>query len=121
MGGEPVVVRELNVSLAGLPNGLEGLRIAHVSDLHFRRWDRVTHAAQRLLLTLDYDLLAVTGDLGRFRRNWRKAADLTRRFFEPLAQRSTAYAVLGNHDDQHLTEADLPLRFLGNKSVSFDF
>jgi len=121
VGKNPVIVRELNVPLTGLPSGLDGLRIAHVSDLHFRRWDRVTQAAQSLLLTLDYDLLAVTGDLGNFRRHWRMAADLARRFFEPLAERGTIFAVLGNHDDPRMADADLPLRFLKNESVILDF
>ncbi|MEK7756981.1 MAG: hypothetical protein AAB385_07195, partial [Planctomycetota bacterium] len=62
-----VVVRELSVPVAGLPTGLDGLRIAHVSDFHFRRWDAVTQAAQSLLLTLDYDLLAVPTKVGPFR------------------------------------------------------
>jgi len=121
VGNQPVVVRELNVPIADLPPGLDGLRIAHVSDLHFRRWDRVTQAAQSSLLTLAYDLLAVTGDLGNFRRNWQCAADLARRFFEPLAQRRMPYAVLGNHDDPRLADAELPLRFLRNESVCLDF
>jgi predicted MPP superfamily phosphohydrolase len=116
-----VVVRELSVPVAGLPTGLDGLRIAHVSDFHFRRWDAVTQAAQSLLLTLDYDLLAVTGDLGNFRWYWRKPADLARRFFEPLAERGTIFAVLGNHDHPRLADADLPLRFLRNESVNLDF
>ena len=121
MSNELVVVRELNVPITGLPSGLDGLRIAHVSDLHFRRWDRVTQAAQSLLLTLDYDLLAVTGDLGNFCRNWRMAADLARRFFEPLAERGTIFAVLGNHDHPRLADAGLPIRFLRNESVSLEF
>lgn len=121
MNSSPVVVRELNTPIAGLPHTLDGLRIAHVSDFHFRRWDAVTQAAQSLLLTLDYDLLAVTGDLGNFRWFWRKPADLARRFFEPLAERGTIFAVLGNHDHPRLAEADLPLQFLRNESVTLDF
>ncbi len=121
MNGSPVVVRVLNIPIAGLLHGLDGLRIAHVSDFHFRRWDAVTQAAQSLLLTLDYDLLAVTGDLGNFRWFWQTPADLARRFFEPLAERGTVFAVLGNHDNPRLADADLPLRFLRNESVSLEF
>ena len=121
VSSEAVIARELNVPLTGLPSGLDGLRMAHVSDFHFRRWDRASQAAQTLLSDLDYDLLLVTGDFCSFRWKWRQAAELTRRFFEPIARRRPTYAVLGNHDDPRLADADLPLRFLRNESVSLDF
>ena len=119
MSSEAVIAREVNVPLTGLPTGLDGLRLAHVSDFHFRRWDRASEAAQTLLTHLDYDVLLVTGDFCSFRWKWRRAAELTQRFLEPIAQRP-AYAVLGNHDDPRLADADLPLRFLRNESVSLD-
>ena len=119
VSSESVIARELNVPLTGLPSGLDGLRMAHVSDLHFRRWDRASEAAQTLLTDLDYDLLLVTGDFCSFRWKWRQAAELTQRFLGRIAQRP-AYAVLGNHDDPRLADADLPLRFLRNESVSLD-
>ena len=50
--------------MAAWPADASRLRVAHLSDLHFRSWDRVTAAAQRLCLALEYDLLAVTGDFG---------------------------------------------------------
>lgn len=121
MGNELVALRELSIPLTGLPHVLNGLRIAHVSDFHFHRWDVVTQAAQSLLLKLDYDLLAVTGDLGNFRWFWRKPADLARRFFGPLAEHGTILAVLGNHDNPRLADAHLPLRFLKNESIRLDF
>ncbi len=120
VSSEPVVVQNLSVPIVDLPRALHGVRIAHISDLHFRRWDDVTRSAQELLLTLDYDLLAVTGDLGNFRRNWQKSGDLARQFFEPIAERGAIYAVLGNHDDPRLADVDLPLRYLRNESVSLD-
>ena len=120
MSSEAVIAREVNVPLPGLPAGLDGLRMAHVSDFHFRRWDRASQAAQTLLTDLDYDLLLVTGDFCSFRWKWRKAVELTQRFLGPIAQRP-AYAVLGNHDDPRLADAGLPLRFLRNESVSLDF
>ena len=84
--------------IAGLPGPLAGVRIAHVSDFHFRRWDRPTAAAQQLLLSLDYDLLVATGDFADSPMDWRRAAELTERFFAPLAERNPIYATLGNHD-----------------------
>lgn len=113
---EPVTVKHLDVSMAGWPEGAGRLRLAHLSDLHFRSWDRVTAAAQRLLLALEYDLLAVTGDFGNDPRDWRQCAEFVRRFFAPLYSRYGSFAVLGNHDGQHLAEqADLNLAFLRNE------
>lgn len=93
------------------------VRIAHISDLHFRRWDAVSIDAQARLLGLDYDVLVATGDFGNFRRHWRSAADLTKQFFDPLVQRGEVFAVLGNHDDPRIASAaDMPLTFLRNES-----
>jgi hypothetical protein len=112
-----VAVRELTVPIAGWTHA-SPVRIAHISDLHFTRWNRTYADAQRALLGLDYDLLAATGDFCDFRRRWRRAAERTRRFFDPLAGAAPIVAVLGNHDHPGLATADqLPLRFLNNESV----
>lgn len=113
-----MAVREWDVAAHKWPGGLSGLRIAHVSDFHFKRWNRPTLHAQELLKSLDYDLLLVTGDFGNFHRHWRHAAEMTRRFFEPIAGRVPTFAVLGNHDDPCFPSAgNLPLTFLRNQST----
>jgi predicted MPP superfamily phosphohydrolase len=114
-------VRRLDVPIAGLPVGLDGLRIAQVTDFHFRRWNRVFQAAQQLLLSVEYDLLVATGDFADAVDRWPQAAELTRAFFEPLIGRAPMYAVLGNHDHPALAAADTPLTFLRNRSVRIDF
>lgn len=112
-----VEIAEYAVPIEPPCGAADGLRIAHISDLHFRRWDAVSIEAQARLLTLDYDVLVATGDFGNFRRHWRSAADLTRRFFEPLVERGEVFAVLGNHDDPRIAStADMPLTFLRNES-----
>lgn len=116
---EPVAVREFEVHAPEWPSTLDGLRIAHVSDFHFRKWNRVTKHAQILLGSLDYDLLLATGDFGNFHRHWQHAAEMTRAFFRPFAERAPVYAVLGNHDSPLLpTASDLPINFLRNESTS---
>ncbi len=121
-GRSRVTVREIEVPLPNWPASLTGLRIAHISDLHLRKWDQVAESAQGLLKELDFDLLVATGDFGSFRRHWQKAADLTRRFFEPLRERGPIYAVLGNHDDPRIaTAADIPLTFLRNESQRIEW
>lgn len=116
----PVVVRTIDVAISDLSPTLAGFRIAHVSDFHFGRWDRVTARTQEILLSLDYDLLAATGDFGTRLRLWRRSADIARRFFEPLSQRRPTFAVLGNHDDPRLATLGIPVRFLCNESVPID-
>lgn len=117
----PVVFRNLDIPISGPSASVAGLRIAHVSDFHFRRWNRVFQAAQELLLSLEYDLLVATGDLGADPARWAQAAKLIRRFFDPIAERVPVYAVLGNHDNAALATAPgMPLTFLSNESVSIE-
>ena len=117
-----VLVHEMSVPIVDWPEELSGLRIAHVSDLHFRRWNETLRHAQERLVDIDYDLLLVTGDFGTVRRHWQKAADLTQRFFGPLIGLSAIYAVLGNHDDPRIADApDMPVTFLRNESKCFEF
>ncbi len=116
----PVVVRESDVAIDGWPDELSGVRIAHISDLHLRRWNETLRHAQRILAGARYDLLFVSGDFGTLRRYWKTAIELTKRFFDPLAERSAIHAILGNHDDPRIAEADLPLIFLRNQSICVD-
>ena len=111
------MIRSIDVSIRNLAPALSGLRLVHVTDFHFRRWNRIARDAQALLKGLDYDILVATGDFGTRKRRWRSAADITRRFFDPIAERAPAYAVLGNHDHPNLALADTSLRFLNNESV----
>jgi predicted MPP superfamily phosphohydrolase len=83
-----------DVPLRGLPPELDGLRIAHLSDLHLGLPSRGTRAVQQAFAWVEQrqpDLTLITGDL------------LTRRRGEPLllelvARVPNPYAVRGNHD-----------------------
>lgn len=116
-----MIVRNLSVPIDSLPGELAGLRLAQVSDFHFRRWNRVFQAAQDLLLSLEYDFLLATGDFCEDPYRWTKSAGLIRRFFEPIAQRVPIYGIVGNHDHPALAaEADMPVKFLINQAVSIE-
>lgn len=118
MRTSPIHVTYEDVRIADLAPSLAGLRIAHVSDFHFVRWTRLYEEARRTLMGLEYDLLAVTGDIGHRPDRWREAAALARTFFAPIAGRAPTFGVLGNHDHVALAqEADLPIRFLANESI----
>lgn len=86
--------RVLETPIAGLPAGLVGLRIVHLSDFHLGVPSRGRRAVERAVAWAaerDPDLVLITGDL------------LSRRRGEPLLRRLLAelprcYVVLGNHD-----------------------
>ncbi|HXH87137.1 MAG TPA: metallophosphoesterase [Gaiellaceae bacterium] len=86
--------RVLELELPGLPEALDGLRVAHLSDFHLGVPSRGAVAAERAVdwvASRKPDLVCITGDL------------LSRPRGEPLLRRLLArlgpvYAVLGNHD-----------------------
>ncbi|HXG77141.1 MAG TPA: metallophosphoesterase [Gaiellaceae bacterium] len=86
--------RVVEVELEGIPDELDGLRIAHVSDFHLGVPGRGRHASEQAVAWVAErrpDLVCVTGDL------------LSRRSGLPLLERllrelGPCLVVLGNHD-----------------------
>jgi predicted MPP superfamily phosphohydrolase len=87
--------RELELSVPGLPDELDGLRIVHLSDFHFgvpspgvgAAWQAAVWARER-----GPDLVAITGDLLTHPRG----EPMLRRLVRVLPRPTVA--VLGNHD-----------------------
>ncbi len=113
-----IAVRQYDIPLPLLPDVLSPLRIAHLSDFHFRGWTRLHERLQERLLRHRCDMLALTGDFSHLPRDYRRVAELLRRFIEPLSFPLGRYAVLGNHDAVRLAEefSDGTIRFLINDS-----
>ncbi|MDR2141439.1 MAG: metallophosphoesterase [Deltaproteobacteria bacterium] len=94
----PAEVRRITVSSPDLPPELEGLRIAHLSDLHYGLGTDLVELDRRLTQTaaLRPDLVIITGDLLDTK------ASLAQDWREPLRKLSQVrlgvYGVLGNHD-----------------------
>jgi len=89
-----VRLRVLDLPVHGLPPELEGLRIAHLSDLHLGVPGRGRRAVARAVAWVNErgpDLVVVTGDLVARPRG---RDELLR----VLAQLPDPYLVLGNHD-----------------------
>lgn len=94
--GDPEITRRA-LTFSDLPPGLDGLRIAHLSDLHagpmvgagiLRRWRELTERERP-------DLLLFTGDLVDSRPDeLEPLLEAFRGFSPPLG----TFAVLGNHD-----------------------
>ena len=82
------------IAVPGLPPGLDGLRIVHISDLHLGLPSRGSAAASRAVgwaVERDPDLTLVTGDLVARPRGEARLREL-------LTDLPRCYAILGNHD-----------------------
>jgi predicted MPP superfamily phosphohydrolase len=89
-----VRLETLDCELPGLPEELDGLRIAHLSDFHLGFPSRGTRAVERAVAWVEErqpELVLVTGDLLSRRSGEARLRGL-------LARLPHCYAVLGNHD-----------------------
>ena len=87
-------LRVLELEVPGLPEELDGLRVAHLSDFHLgvpSRGRRAVEAGVAWVEERRPDLVCVTGDLLSRRRGEQLLRSLATRL-------GGAYVVLGNHD-----------------------
>ena len=90
-------VREIEVPLAGLPRDLDGVTIAHISDVHVGKFTqgRILDELAETTNRLKADLVTVTGDLiDHSLGDLPEALDMIRR----LDPRGGLFLVEGNHD-----------------------
>jgi predicted MPP superfamily phosphohydrolase len=118
--------RVLEVEVEGLPAELDGLRVAHLSDLHLgvpSRGERASARAFDWVAERRPDLVCITGDLLSRRRGEGLLRDLLERLPDD------PYVVLGNHDfalsrdpfSQPVQIADVPRgRLLADESVELE-
>ena len=96
-GKKTRVVRHIDVSMASIPPGLDGLRIVHLSDIHVGNTINARDVAEIVAETnaLTPDLIAITGDIADgypdLIGSW---LDPMRNFKAPLG----TWFVTGNHD-----------------------
>jgi uncharacterized protein len=92
-----VRLRTLDVPLPRLPQALDGVRVAHLSDFHLGLPSRGARAVERAVEWVrerQPELVCVTGDLVSRPRGEPVLREL-------LAELGGAYVVLGNHDVEH--------------------
>lgn len=97
LGTKRLVVRRMDVALAGLPAGLEGMRVAQLSDLHVGPHTSRRHLARIAAAVREArpDVIAVTGDqVDDYARDVEPFAAA----FGGLAAPLGVFAVPGNHD-----------------------
>ena len=92
------------VPVPGLPAELDGLRLAHLADLHVkgehqRFPQEMARRAVALVQELQPDLICLTGDLGQGSRH----VHIATRLLQPLSSR-LAFVVMGNHDHDKMME-----------------
>jgi hypothetical protein len=109
-------IRSMHLSVPALPTNLDGMRIAHVSDLHVGRYTRPAQipAMVNAVNRLNADLVLFTGDLIDI-----SLADLPRGIdaMKQIDPRSGMAIIEGNHDlidnadefDRQVRAAGLPL------------
>lgn len=125
------LIQEWDITLPHLPTVLQGVRIAHLTDMHITH-DR--HRYKRIiaeLTTRRIDLVALTGDYMSGLEMPEAAFTVMQRLLKEVQPRHGFYGVFGNHDtpdlmqcfktqlkanwldDQAKMIGDLPLQILG--------
>lgn len=89
--------------IAALPPQLEGLRIAHITDLHVRSgWRRGFDELIERVRSEAPDLILITGDYVDYKRRQDPAVPHVRRMLESLSAPLGCFGTLGNHDRHKL-------------------
>jgi predicted MPP superfamily phosphohydrolase len=96
--------RRFTIAIPGIAPSLNGLRIIHLTDLHFRPyWGKAYDEMLRAIREAKPDLICITGDFVESKWNRAPALPFVRRFVEGLEARAGVYGVLGNHDTDFMT------------------
>jgi predicted MPP superfamily phosphohydrolase len=94
----------LILPIRNLPSGLDGFRLVHLSDFHFRKkWSEPCDELLETIRQARADLVLITGDFVEDKKDHRPALPCVRRLIEGLESRLGTYAIVGNHDGPLLT------------------
>ncbi len=111
------LIHPVDLALHSLPPKLQGLRIAHLSDLHIRRRRRRHGMLIRQLTSMRLDLVLYTGDYMMRSDDGEQAADILAEIAAALKPRLGQFGVFGNHDSHDFVQrvADIGIHWLGTK------
>lgn len=97
-------INEVEIGFESLPEGFDGYRIVHVSDIHARSFvgrEKHLERAADIINSLDADLVAFTGDLISMAPDeLESTAPILRR----ISAKDGVVSVLGNHDYSPYTD-----------------
>ena len=91
-------VKEMMLAFKDLPEGFDGIRICHISDLHLGSLGHKTLYVKRIIDTVmkqEAELILFSGDLVSFET---READAYRPWLEGLAAPMGIWSIFGNHD-----------------------
>jgi len=116
------LLERIDLTLPTLPASLEGLRIAHVSDLHVRRSLRGPARIGRSLGAVRLDLLVLTGDQMDGAGDETPAIEALAEICEQARPRLGTFGVHGNHDTAEFRHAaqQLPVLWLTDRTHRLD-
>lgn len=117
------LIEPVTLCFPELPQQIEGLTIAHLTDLHIRRFRGKYRRLAQVLEGLQVDVAAWTGDYMCLRGDEPRSLEVMQRLCERFRPRLGMYGVFGNHDTPKLREMfekTLPIRWLNNASVRAD-
>ena len=113
------LIEPTELPIAGLPVGLEGLRVAHLSDLHITRRRRRYTLLGDQLTRMRVDLIFLTGDYMTAPGHETVAYEVLTELIERLRPSIGTFGVFGNHDTAKLRDLcqSLPVHWLANTAV----
>ena len=92
----PVAVED-EIPVPSLPQAFDGLRVLHLSDLHFDLEPKLVEVATELVSRLSFDVCLMTGDCrDRLSHGGDAGVEMAIRFLRGLG--APVYLCLGNHD-----------------------
>lgn len=103
-----IVIKEVTIEHAHLPEEFDGWRIVHFSDAHLGNWGRDTHTVAQAvdkINALQPDIICFTGDMVN---NFGSELDNFIPIFKQLHAPDGIFAILGNHDYGDYTKWESP-------------
>lgn len=118
-----LALTRLEISYSHLPRSFDGLTILQLSDTHISHWWKIERKMEKIVSSLDADILVLTGDLAVST----KGANLLREFLERVRPGRETFAVYGNSEHKgdfgKHRRADLTwnrLRILANEHLTIE-
>ncbi len=112
------LIQPADLSLPELPDSLEGLKIAHLSDIHITRHRERHNLLINQLASIRLDLMVLTGDYMTRPGDEKHACNMLDRLLVRVKPKYGTYGVFGNHDSFDFRDQAhrLPVTWLTNRS-----
>lgn len=110
----------VDLALTHLPQALDRLRIAHLTDLHLFKRSKPLDKMIYQLTKIRLDLGVLTGDYIVRQHKQNQALPFLRELTQAVKPALGWYGVFGNHDNQPLIDelAELPITWLSDEAVA---